>query len=334
MSDTTIKTDVRTSVPPPSVERTPRAGRQFRLIAVRCLGLQAAVFAVAMVWFALMIYFRMRANQLQPYGLPGAVDVERFMLPAMVVAAGVIWQCCFFTAAMCHGVSRRSFVKASAIGAAALSLALAVVMVGARLAVLVSQGCLASAGGTYRYQCGDGEPFVLRSSERFLYAWMQTGSACDGAACSTSNDMTTTYAMLPAGPLFMFLKFLSLMLAWAALGMLIGAVLSWAAGKGYVVLGLLAVLCGAAYGLMGPGSPVYLWLAGTDAGNLLASVVSGGIVSIGVDAAGSVTNGVTRTTYAVWIPVVCSLVLFALCLLVTDRLTMRREIRPGRGRLG
>ncbi|MBT1172366.1 hypothetical protein JS528_03110 [Bifidobacterium sp. MA2] len=305
--------------------------RQFRLALVRCLTLYAVVFAVAVIVLAVLTYQRYRAMILLPNGLSGDVNVERILFPMLFVAA-LVWQWGFFATLLCHGVSRRSFVGVSAIGATAISLAVSMVIVAARYPLIVLGGdvrmvCAKAIGG-----CLPSDMFKAPLSEQFLYAWQEVGSTqtvCDGSTCSIEGGTATYSPMLQSGWLFMFLKFLSLMLAATALGMLVGAVLAWAAGRGVWTLGVVAGLgwglfsmrFDMAYGVAGViGEP---WLA-----TWLIGAASGRVGSL---AAGS---GVDFGTYIVWIPLVESLVLFALCVLIVSRLTSRREIRPGRGRLG
>ena len=326
MSDASIATRATGTARPANI-----GGRGFRLTLARCLGMYAMVFLAALAVLGVMVYMRYQAMALQPYGLDVDVDVERFLAPVLFAAA-LVWQWFFFTTAICHGVSRRSFVAASAVGGTVLSLAVSAVVVAVRYPLIIAGGdirmvCSGLFGG-----CIPSDLFKAPLSEQFLYAWQRVGSPCDGATCDSGGDMSTYYSpMLPAGWLFMFLKLFSLMLVAVALGMAVGAVFAWAAGKGNWVLGvtfgLIVVLYGLRFDIAYRAYAAWPMAFGGWGLPWFIEAVSGRVIDV-------TQVGVDFGTYIVWIPLALSLFLFAVCALIAWGLTRRREIRPARGRLG
>ncbi|PWG64170.1 hypothetical protein DF196_09495 [Bifidobacterium callitrichidarum] len=296
--------------------------RQCRLTLRRNLAVYGVVLLLGLLLFVALCYQRLQALRYEPGGLSSSVDAEQYWFPILLLTAAV-WQWLFFDTAVCHGVSRRTFVKASAIGGAIMALAVSVVMVASRYVLIISgRGgtCFAGIKG-----CFLGEPFDLPRSEQFLYAWQRVSYTGDASAPTFSP-------MLVGGALFMFLKFLSLMLSYVAVGTVLGAVLAWAAGKGaWGIVAALFVACLASQ-LLGSNSILWTneWLgrftsAGT-LGNWLVQAASGRIIS-------HLSAGVEFGTYVVWIPLVESLVLFALCVWIVYLMTARREIHPARQRI-
>ena len=92
----------------------PRFSRQFRLTLRRCLTLYGVMLAAALAVLAILCYQRWHLQDMW-FGMAASVDVERFLFPIMVFAA-LAWQWFFFDGALCHGVSRRSYMKVSAAG--------------------------------------------------------------------------------------------------------------------------------------------------------------------------------------------------------------------------
>lgn len=297
--------------------------RQFYLTLRRNLMVYGVVFLLGLLLFVALCYQRLQALRYETGGLSASIDAERYWFPILLLAAAA-WQWLFFDTAICHGVSRRTFVKASAIGGIVMAIAVSVSMVAARYAFIVIGGrdgaCFVGIKG-----CFLGEPFDLPRSEQFLYAWQRV-SYTGGASGSGFSPM------LVGGVLFMFLKFLSLMLAYVAVGAVLGAVLAWVAGKGtWGIVAALFVACLASQ-LLGSSSILWTdeWLGRFASagmlGNWLVQAASGRVIS-------HPSAGVEIGTYVVWIPLAESLVLFALCVWITYLMTARREIHPARQRI-
>lgn len=297
-----------------------KPGRQVQLTLRRCLAVHGAMVVVAMLWFAVQCYWRWH---LLPGAPPAALNAEWFFMPVMVVTAAV-WQWCCFDTALCHGVSRRSYVKISAVGAALMALAVSVAVISARFGFMASGLVDCYAGDDW---CHLSMPFHTPMSENFMYAWSQvTWTAADGDGTVASVPGLAEYSdPVAAGVWPMFLKFLSLMLIGAAIGMLVGALCAWLAGKGPVtfaavvgVLGVLVVVGTQAYWATG----VYRVFGEGTAVRWLLDAASGRVRS-------HPQPRVDLDAYVVWIPLIVSLALFALCAWLTHLLTARREIRAG-----
>lgn len=305
----------------------PRFSRQLGLTLRRCLSVYGVMLAIAMVLFATLVYQRYRALELQDYGLAGAVDVEKFLMPILLLTA-MAWQCFSFNTALCHGVSRKTYMQVSAMGAAAMAFAVSVIMMIVRWVFLAT----GAAGACLAVGCRVTEPFSMRRSEQFLYAW-------DRVSWSniSSSDGVEVSPVLPAGPLFMFLKFFSLMLAYVALGMLVGAVLAWAADKSVWLCGVSVVVIYYAGQQMTLPGPDTLYLVPRmhvldgfyDMGSLqnrLLQAAAGRLITYP-------KADVEVGTFVVWIPLAEALILFALCVWIAYLLTKRREIHPARQRV-
>lgn len=298
--------------------------RQFRLVLQRCLGAYGVVFVVAMLFGAMLCVQIYQQSKAEPTGLVlSGLNAERFLMPILLITA-VVWQWVFFQSAICHGVSRASYMKASAIGAAAMALAVSVAAVGSRV-VLSAAGFQFCASADRN--CRMPGPLDMPLSVQFLYAWERK----DWSDASSVQDFATYSPILTGGTLFVFLKFFSLMLSYVALGMLIGAVLAWAASKSTWFAGALAVLIWFAGGQLRDSSLIHIqrmqvlepfFTFGADQ-NRLVQAMSGRLVSFGAD-------GVEIGTYVVWVPLAESLVLFAVCAWGAWLLTKRREVHPAR----
>lgn len=300
----------------------PRFSRKFRLTLRRCLTLYGVMLAAALAVLAILCYQRWHLQDMW-FGMAASVDVERFLFPIMMFAA-LAWQWFFFDGALCHGVSRRSYMKVSAAGGGIAALAVSVVVVAVRRALMIG-GVGASSGH------GVDDPFHAPLSERFLYAWRSEWYEAVGEKGVIAHGPEYS-GMLPAGTLFMFLGFLSLMLACVALGMALGALLAWIGGKGTVALGCSVVVLW----MIGNGvlqltiSERMPWLAGL---NETGSPFNRLVQLIGGQLAAYPGQGRTIYTYVVWIPLVASLVLFGLCAWGAYLLTRRRELHAARQRL-
>ena len=277
--------------------------------------------------FGVMLCVQMyQQSKAEPTGLVfSGFNAERFLMPILLITA-VVWQWVFFTSAICHGVSRASYMKASAIGAAAMAFTVSVTAVGSRLALSAAgfQFCVSADRN-----CRMPGPLDMPLSIQFLYAWERK----DWSVASSVQDFATYSPILEGGTLFVFLKFFSLMLSYVALGMLIGAVLAWAANKSAWFAGALAVLIWFAGGQLSSWNSMIIhvprievlnpfFTLGSDQ-NRLVQAMSGRLVSFAAD-------GVEIGTYVVWIPLAESLVLFAVCAWGAWLLTKRREVHPAR----
>ncbi|KAB7787640.1 hypothetical protein [Bifidobacterium cebidarum] len=301
--------------------------RQFLLTLRRCLTVYGVVLAVGLLLFVPLCYQSVMLGYTGSSAIvfPGINDVEYYFRILLIFTA-MAWQWFFFGTALCHGVSRKSYMKATAISAAVVPLAMSVLYLAARFIVIAT-------GTAMCYEKSDGcrlsGPFYAHLSEQFLYAWERLPSDAFSAWGATYSKA------LAAGPLFVGLKFFSLMLAYAAIGTLVGAVLAWLANKGIWAAAIAIVAFWYAAQQLSSSMSMLLYVPkmqmvgaffkrGT-AQNRLVQAMSGRVVSYTAD-------GVEIGTYVVWIPLAESLVLFALCMWIVWMLTKRREIHPARQR--
>ncbi|MBT1163801.1 hypothetical protein [Bifidobacterium felsineum] len=307
--------------------KTQGLSKQFLLTLRRCLTVYGVVLAVGLLLFVPLCYQSVMLGYTGSSAIvfPGINDVELYFRPILLFTA-MAWQWFFFDSALCHGVSRRSYMKATAITAAVVPLVLSAFYLVARFTVIAT-------GTAICYEKSDGcrltGPFYAHLSEQFLYAWERVSSDAFSA-------LEATYSKeLAAGPLFVGMKFFSMMLAYTAIGTLIGAVLAWLASKGIWAVVIAVVAFWYAAQQLSSSMSMLLYVPkmqavgaffqrGT-AQNRLVQAMSGRVVSYTAD-------GVEIGIYVVWIPLAESLVLFALCMWIVWMLTKRREIHPARQR--
>ncbi|KFI94014.1 hypothetical protein BISA_0049 [Bifidobacterium saguini DSM 23967] len=308
--------------------KTQGLSRQFLLTLRRCLTVYGVVLAVGLLLFVPLCYQSVMLGYTGSSAIvfPGINDVELYFRPILLFTA-MAWQWFFFDSALCHGVSRKSYMKATAISAAVVPLLLSVLYLMARFVVIAT-------GTAICYEKSDGcritGPFYAHLSEQFMYAWERM----DWNRAPSMWEAQYSPA-LPAGPLFVGLKFFSLMLSYTAIGALIGAVLAWLARRGIwaVSIGVVVLWYAAQQLSSSPSMLIYMpkmqvisnfYELGT-AQNRLVQAMSGRVVSYTAD-------GVEIGTYVVWIPLAESLVLFVLCMWIIWMFTKRREIHPARQR--
>lgn len=295
--------------------RAPRFGMGVTMR--RSLAFHAVAYLVAMAWFLVQCLRRVMALMSWEGGLPGTVQGES--LAGFVFAAALLWQVLCFGTAICHGVSRRSFFKASAAGATALAAAVSLTLVVLRAARRFGVGCVpfpkpGASGCIYQ------EPFSLWFAERFRY-WSVTktisGNGAYRGTASQVNDALSDWG----GVASMMAAMFALMLLAAALGMLLGAALAWAASQGVagvaVVLVCVLLVLGARGFCEGMVSEMGLW----NEWNWLTQLLQGLLVTVP-------RRGTTVTLSIVWIPLGISLVLSSACAALTSWFTSRREVRP------
>lgn len=296
-----------------------RIGLQSRIMARRCALLYAAMLGVGVALAAVGVAVRysalhgwaVRVSYLaDPMWGAGAADVESTM-GWMLFLAGVIWFTAFVGPELCHGVSRRSAALAPAVCAAAGAALSSAVMTAAEYA-LAYRGRSAAAQGAGEavadaYGWWSNDLIRMPFSFRFLYAWqLMPGST--GGTIKVSG-------IIDGGWMFMGLACFALMLMAATLGMLAGAVIAWACAGGLrrIVPGVCVVVAAYVAGMrlfLTNGSATVYWTA---------LAMSGEVVRYG-------SAWSERHLYVAWIPFTESLVLFAVCVLVVLRLTLRREV--------
>ncbi|PLS29137.1 hypothetical protein Uis4E_0715 [Bifidobacterium parmae] len=303
--------------------RRHRTGRQTHVMMRRCAGLYAAVLGVGVVLAAIGGGVRYLAMQGRwhvriPYALDGmlgagAADVES-LTGLLLFAAGLIWFLAFVGPELCHGVNRRSLAVAPAacgVAAAALS-AVAMTVLEYGLADRVRQGSAeVMAGASPVYGWWGNDLYQTPFSYRFLYAWQYVPASTGGAA--------KVSGIIPGGWLFMGAACFALMLAAMALGLLAGAAAAWACAGGVkrfaLSVGAVVVAYVAAMRLfLFNGSVTLAWLA---------QAMTGEVVRYG-------SNWNEWHLYVAWIPFVEAVALFAVCVAVARRLTMRREVHAAR----
>lgn len=306
------------------IGETQGLSRQFCLTLRRGLTVYGVVLAVGLLLFVPLCYQSVVPGYTGSSAIayPGINDVERYMRPILMLTA-MAWQWFFFDSAICHGVSRKSYMKVSAISALVVPLVLSILYAIARF-TLIATGtaiCYEKSGG-----CRVFGPFYAPLSDQFMYSWERIDWSLGEAHYSSA---------LAAGHLFVSLKFFSLMLSYVAIGALIGAVLAWAASKGIwaVAIGIVAIWYAGQQLSSSPSMLLYVpkvqvvssFFEQGSAQNWLVQAMSGRVVSYPAD-------NVELGTYVVWIPLAESLILFALCMWLTWMLTKWREIHPARQR--
>lgn len=304
-------------------KRRSRAGRQTRVMMRRCAGLYAAVLGVDVAMAAIgggVRYLAMQGDWRvrMPYVLDGmlgagAADVES-LTGMLLFAAGLIWFLAFVGPELCHGVNRRSLVVAPAACGAAVAAASAIVMTALEYG-LVDRDWQRSVGnvtGVYSiYGWWGNDLYQMPFSYRFLYAW-QYVPASTGGAMRTSG-------IIPGGWLFMAVACFSLMLAAVALGLLAGVAAAWACSGGVKRFALSAGVVVVAYVaamrlFLFNGSVKLAWLAQAMTGEVIRYE----------------SNWNEWHLYVAWIPFAEAVALFAVCVAVARRLTMRREVHAAR----
>ena len=304
-----------------------RLSRQAVAMAKRCAILYTTMLIIPLVGIAISAYTayaQLSDGKVPMIGFsPYGIDLEGRMFP-FLFAAGVIWFVGFFDVELCHGVSRRSFANASLIAGATVSLLTTLMLMPVRY-----MGTVMTRSAQSIPQSGKSVLAYLESSrsDRFQYAWAH----CRDLDSWTSGSLCETSSIVSYDWLYISMKFLSLMLIVTALGMLVGAVVAWVVNGntvrrigGVVLLGIVIVIVE----LMRP-----VWYAGDPYNAALPRVVHwtrnflAGIVIRYTDGGGQ------DMTYIAWIALVFSLLLFAICAFVVDRMTLRREIRSSRRRV-
>ena len=303
-----------------------RLSRQATTMAKRCAILYTTMLIIPLVGIAISAYTayaqlsdgKAAMIGFSPYG----IDLEGRMF-SFLFAVGVIWFVGFFDVELCHGVSRRSFVNASLIAGAVVSAAATLVLMPVRY-----MGIAMTRSAQSIPQSGKSVLAYLESSrsDRFQYAWAH----CRDLDSWTSGSLCETSSIVSYDWLYISMKFFSLMLIVTALGMLVGAVMAWVVNGntvrrigGVVLLGMVIVIVE----LMRP-----VWYAGDSYNAALPRVVHwtrnvlAGIVIRYTDSGGQ------DMTYVAWIALVFSLLLFAICAFIVDRMTLHREIHSSRHR--
>ncbi|KFI52786.1 hypothetical protein [Bifidobacterium biavatii] len=309
------------------VRQQSHVSRQFVAMAKRCAILYAVMFAVPLATLGVSAY-RVYVQLSEPGSAVLPVDVEARMFPFLFLA-GVVWFVGFFDVELCHGVSRRSFANIGMIAAVAISVVATIVLapmshagsVLARSALASeaqSDSLLNSPAGTLLY-------LQATRSDRFRYAGAGCPAEWIGGVCGITSD----HRIVAFDWLYMSMKMFSLMLIVSSLGMLVGALVAWVFNGGVMRWtggSILIIVAVALYTVLNPW-----WYYGDMYDGALPkslywihNLLSGSVIR---------TEGARRiVSYQAWIPLVFSILLFALCAFAVDRMTLRREIRPARGR--
>lgn len=300
--------------------RRRRCGRQTHVMMRRCSGLYAAVLGVGVALAAIGGIVRHLAvrgdwHVRMPYVLDGlmgvgAADVESLM-GLMLFAAGVVWFLVFSGPELCHGVSRRSLVAVPAVCGVASAAIAAVVMTVAEYALVDRDWQRVATGVGENYGWWGNDVVQMPFSYRFLYAWQYE-------PVSTGGLMKVS-GIVPGGWLVMAVACFALMLAAASLGILAGAVAAWACAGGTKRFGATVGVIVVAYLLamrlfLFNGSVRLVWLV---------QAMTGEVVRYE-------SNWNEWHLYVAWIPLAEAIVLFAVCVAIACRLTLRREVVASR----
>ena len=300
-------------------KKTIRSGRQGRVMARRCALLYAAMVGVGAVLAmagAVARYAALRGGFPRVplfadwLGSGGASNVESLM-GGMLFAGGVIWFVAFVGPELCHGVARRPLVAAPAL-CGTIAAAFSACMMTLAEASLVDQSRIVSGSVWDRvYSLWGNYLIMMPFSYRFLYAWQLIPTSTGG--------IEETSGIIPGGWLFLAMACFALMLMATALGMLAGAVAVWvcAGGMRRVVPGVCVTVAACVAGMelfLFNSSVTVYWVASAMTGDVIRYM----------------PNWNERHLYIAWIPLVESLVLFAVCVLIVLCLTLRREVHDSR----
>ncbi|NEG55991.1 hypothetical protein [Bifidobacterium platyrrhinorum] len=326
---------------PPNGPQT-RAMRRDALLAAMAL-LATILLLATMRWGLYLASQRLGFLWVNP--LTGGASISPFRLDrltAMMLFLGAVaWYVLFFDRMLCHGVSRRSFATTSG----GIGLFAAIVST----VLLVPLAYVGTYFGSIRlYQTGhlEGGTWIAEGPNdgwRWVNGWLGNGvmmgrvNRFANAWVGHNLDPRDPYAAIRHAGLPLFLLacviFLAMMIAATALGMLAGAALMWVLDGGTRrIVGMAAALLAAyAVGVLA----VLPWMEAMRDPTWSGWV---GVLSplwVRLTRGDSLYNeyDVSHTELALlyaWLPLIESLLLFAVCAVAARRLAARHEVHSVR----